>query len=273
MCMCRSRWLRRVGVLLTLAVCVCTNGCEDTGDDGAVHLASKPETDSPSRSTVAPKTERETSGINEECEALIESLVSPNTPPTEPDEGVGYGVMPEHIWTIVKKLGRHGVNAFPALVKHINDDRYVYTTTGGGGTAFGELRHKTVGSVCKDIIEGQLGDHPVPITTKGGGRLGTDGRMHRREDYFSSKGGRFSPEWVDAWWKKHRTSSLREIRIDVILWCIDREKTIGFPTEQDREKHLDPLLQRLEQLENATDEEVTPRIGEPPQPIPRDWAR
>jgi hypothetical protein len=105
-----------------------------------------------------------------------------------------------------------------------------------------------MGDVCFKIIEEQVdlaGMHYIE-------RKGTDGKDHRHQGYFSRYCGDvwYSPEGVKKWWKEHENRSLREMQIEALAWTIERERTIGFPREKDREAYLNPLLAKLNQLKN-----------------------
>ena len=77
-------------------------------------------------------------------------------------------------------------------------------------------------SVCREIVESEVWDLGPAYKL----RQGANGQEADYEGYFDAHD-------MKEWWRTSQTKTLRELRAEVIAWCIEREKRIGFATPTD----------------------------------------
>jgi hypothetical protein len=179
-------------------------------------------------------------------ELLIGELRSVNKDPNpkfEPIRGFPKdydGEAQKRIEKARRKLIHLGKDAFPILIEHLKDTSYSRSIC----TAI--LRSLSVGDVCFQIIEEQVDLAGMRYKS----REGSDGEYHVHRGYFSQycKGAWYTRDGLRKWWKEHQHRSLREMQIEALKWAIERERKIGFPEEKDRERYLNPLLEKLTTL-------------------------
>lgn len=183
--------------------------------------------------------------VHRPVEALIASLRSRNKDPNPKMDWPGH--YPEDydfhaqqdVDRAIAELERLGKTAFPALIDHVNDKEYSRSMLSS------LLRSMSVGETCFMIIESQI--ESVPGASGYKVRFGTDGQTHAHKGYFSKycDGKWYTQDGLRKWYREHRDSSLREMRIDAVKWTIAREREIGFLDERDRESYLYPLERQL----------------------------
>lgn len=140
--------------------------------------------------------------IDRDIANLIEGLVS-----RSPQPGPGSGPVPEvpaHIWKSVDGLHQLGVQTFPQLIKHFDDERYCLTEE---SRVSGNVSHCSVGYVCRHIIKAQVNKF-APV------------RMGRGRAISSFDGIPFEKKPAEEWWDKNKTKELWELQADNIRSCI-----------------------------------------------------
>ena len=153
-----------------------------------------------------------------------------------------------------QKLIDLGKDAFPILIEHINDEGYSRPCE-GSAIPSGE----SVGYVCLYILEEQVDLAGMRYKS----RTGVDGEPHGHVGFFSQfykDEENKSQNAMRRWWKEHKHLSLREMQIEALRWSIAQERRIGFPDKKDEKSYLQPLLQKLKELDPKGSE------GEPKQP-------
>ena len=131
-------------------------------------------------------------------------------------------------------LKQLGIRAFPLLVKNSGDTRYSQSMSTSIWRSF------SVGRVCVMIIGTQVDSIP--------GRYG-----YKTMPEYSWQVISLNPE---SWWKKHKSSTLLEMRIEAVKWTIEKEranyKNIGDffeMTEAQWDKEvIEPLERHLKSL-------------------------
>ncbi len=184
------------------------------------------------------------------AEDLILQLRSANKNPN-PNGEPFIGLPEDYDWEAQKevtdarrKLVALGKDAFPALIDHVDEPAYSLSFS----TAI--MRAFSVGEVCFMILKDQvdLGEMNYKF------RPGSDGKDHVFKGYFSQfSGGRwYSQDGLRTWWRGHRQMTLREMQVEALQWRIERERAVGFPGDGDRERYLQPLLEKLGALAQSS---------------------
>jgi hypothetical protein len=180
-------------------------------------------------------------------EKLIGQLRSPNKDPN-PDLEAFVGLpkdydrkAQEKVEQARGKLIELGKDAFPVLIEHLNDKGYSRSIP----TAI--LRSLSVGDVCFLIIEDQV---DLFASRRCKSRQGADGQLHVFHRYFSKycKRAWYTQAGMQAWWKEHKSQTLKEMQIEALRWDIEDERKIGFPSKEDEEEYLSPYLEKLAEL-------------------------
>jgi hypothetical protein len=181
------------------------------------------------------------------AEALIRQLRSPNKDPN-PKMGFLIDLPKDYDQKAQKKVEEAedklielGVDVFPFLIDHLNDKEYSKSIP----TSI--MRSLSVGNVCFLIIENQV---DLFASRRVKSRLGSDGKPHGFRSYFSQYCDQhwYTQNGVRKWWNEHKACSLREMQIKALLWDIEDERSIGFPTKKAEENILRPLLEQLAEL-------------------------
>jgi hypothetical protein len=176
---------------------------------------------------------------NEKVDALVRQLVSKRPAPfrsgySDPAEAVVMAnrySTPE-VESAIKSLKEMGPKVFPALVKHLGDDRYSYS---GVVAAWDNYN---VGDAVVEVLDD--------------GHYGYSGYKYRKTPSHSDGGylsfdlylrARRAEEWAE--WAK--TKSRLEIQMDFIDWCIVKENERGYIDEAQKKEVL-------EQYESARQE-------------------
>ncbi len=165
---------------------------------------------------------------SETVDALVRQLVSnrpapypSGTPDTPGAVQFGKYLTPE-VQTALKKLKSMGPAIFPALVKHIWDDRYSYSDT---VAAWGNY---TVGDAVVEVLcDGHYMHSGYKWRESPSGGAG----------YLSFK-GYLQERGYDAWTEWAKTKTRLEIQMDFIDWCIDQENARGYTDENQRRRIL-----------------------------------
>jgi hypothetical protein len=150
---------------------------------------------------------------NEQIEALIKKLVSPNKPPKIDGGGAVYPAgfdrdansRVQETWLAIQKLG---TAAFPYLIPHFDDEQYSFTTDAGSSDS-----NWSVGRACSGIVWCQL----FPTFKFEGGESRPWPPSYQVHFRLSTASG------AKAWWDTHKQKSLRELQIEVLEWTIAEE--------------------------------------------------
>jgi len=134
-----------------------------------------------------------------------------------------------------KQLTDIGKPAFPILLEFLGDRRYSKTI------AVATEHNLNVGQVCKLIVERNV--DLIGIRYKS--REGADGKTYMSQDYFRVK----YPHDIKRWWHENYQKPLKQARIDVLKWTIEREEKIGFPKGNDGKWRMDELRSKLAEIE------------------------
>jgi hypothetical protein len=128
----------------------------------------------------------------------------------------------------IASLRKMGPPIFPALIKHLHDDRYSYSEI------IEAWDNQTVGEAVIDVLSDghdMYSGYKWRHTPTGSG-----GNYLSFADYLKAK----NPEkWAE--WAKDKTKL--QIQLDFIDWCVEKEKERGFTDEVQKKE----LLERYEQ--------------------------
>jgi hypothetical protein len=181
----------------------------------------------------------------------VEALASPNPEPKIEQRDVraiGRYTLPDGFDKEAQKrvvrawdhLAGQGVAAFPALIEHLNDERYSTSIA----SPISEYWHNwSVGQVSKRIIESQIETWGPYSVGKGDPRSRPPRPHYCAKDFEQKKS-------VEVWWKAHQDKSLRDIQIEALEWTIAEEK------KQDADKYAADILylnDLLSKLQNSVD--------------------
>jgi hypothetical protein len=180
-----------------------------------------------------------------EIVALIDQLVSPNSPPDiHPPEAKypkGFDrVAQRRVSVAFVELGKLGLSAFPFLHARLGDKRYCFTRDAGPSD-----ENFSVGHVCRLIIDGHL--QPYDHYTKG---ANADPRTRPRRPYYFSRHDLEGSKAFASWWKTHKDKPMREIQIEVLEWTIAQEKQKPEDYSAEELQNLNTLLTTLRNSQN-----------------------
>jgi len=179
---------------------------------------------------------------SDDVEQLIAALVSPNKEPEceeSTDDLPRYPIDYDHAGQerVIKArdtLLSRGKNAFPKVMKHIEDTRYSFNE---------EIEphfciNFDVGHVCYRIFLVQLEVYdPLMIYQN------------------PTDPNRFwvprEPRNLEKWWKERENLSLREIQLEGAKWAYARQKQTNFLKEKTAAKVLGDLQRLIERLESS----------------------
>ena len=179
---------------------------------------------------------------NEKVDALVRRLVSKRPAPFRSGSGPitsGTYSTPE-VQEAIKSLKEMGPPIFPALVKHLGDDRYSYSEVPAGWSNF------DVGSAVIEVLDDGHYTHSGYKYRKN--PSDSYGGYVSFKDYLRARG---AEEWAE--WAKSK--SRLEIQIDFIDWCISKENERGFTDDVQKAK----VLQNYERARQR----VTKEYSEP----------
>ena len=124
----------------------------------------------------------------------------------------------------LKSLKEMGPAAFPALVKHLKDDRYSYS---------GEVAAWVNFSVGDAIVEILDDGHYMHNGYKSRETpSGSNGMLLSFKDYLKARDAEAWAEWA-------KSKSRLEIQMDFIDWCIEKENERGYIDEAQKKRILD----------------------------------
>jgi hypothetical protein len=181
---------------------------------------------------------------SENVDALVRQLVSQRPAPyrsgySDPPSAVVFGsyITPE-VAAAMKGLKALGPIVFPALAKHMGDDRYSYS-----GVVAAWLNYTVGDAVVEVLCDG----HYMHSGYKGRETpLGGAGYLSFG-DYLEDRGYEAWPQWA-------KTRTRLEIQIDFIDWCIAEEEKRGFIDEDQRKHVLDTYASARDRVRNEYSE-------------------
>jgi hypothetical protein len=154
---------------------------------------------------------------------LVEQLASPNPEPFIADEytiiyAPNYDKEAQNrIHKIRIQIEDRGLDAFPYLIEHYNDDRYSVTIETDWNACF---YNKSVRSECCNIIQSQL--EPLGAFVIDAVHAGQK-RPRYNFDFVYSK------EEMQSWLRANKNKSLRELQIEILEWTLAEEKKQNKP--------------------------------------------
>ena len=116
----------------------------------------------------------------------------------------------------LRSLKEMGPAAFPALIKHLGDDRYSFSRVEQGWLNF------SVGDAVMEILDDGHYQHGGYLTREVSAKSG--GGYLSFTDYLRERGAERWAEWAKA-------KSRLAIQMDFIDWCINKEQERGFVDE------------------------------------------
>lgn len=169
-------------------------------------------------------------------DSLVLKLVSRRPAPYP----TGYIIGPEiyitpEVDAAMQKLSHMGPQIFPALIRHLRDDRYSYSCELQG------WMNRSVGDAVRDVLsEGANCPYQYLSRATPSGHS----RCPRFEDYLRER----QPEkWAE--WAKNKTRL--DIQVDFLEWCFDKEKKQGFVDDTQRKE----ISEKYEEALNAAGNE------------------
>ena len=202
-------------------------------------------------------------GTNKEIDLLIDQLASKNADPNIPDnpglfdknkflEDTGEWDPSDQkpVSDAYYKLKAMGKDAFPFLLNHFDDQRYSHQRVSA------TFYPVSVGEACRHIIDEQVDPRGMMYKSRespNGSEMGFHFEAYVRKQFGS----------YAAYVRANRTTSLRDMRIEVAKSRIAHEKSAGFVSEEQRNQMLGSL-ERL--LENARQKPETLEL-----PVPDDF--
>lgn len=183
---------------------------------------------------------------------LIEALVS-KYPPLFPDghwPGGGGGIFgddkltPEdeegdRVLRVREQLRDIGMPAFDALISARVDERYSYSWV------YAAWRNHSVGDACFMIVESQVVFHGFGYKS----REAADGRHAVKPSYLRHLRAQ---KRLGQWWADRRGRTLRELQVESLEWTIAQERFLGFTDDEQRDRILKPLEERLAELQKQS---------------------
>ena len=166
---------------------------------------------------------------SKEVDALVLQLVSARPAPhpsgftgTTVEEDVAVPYMTSQVSNAIAKLKAMGTTALPALIKHLRDDRYSYSTV------VASWDNRTVGDAVLDVLSDghyMVSGYKVRQSPSG------SAPYLSFKDYLDTRG----PEHWSSWAKSQTRLS---IQLDFIDWCVSKEQERGFTDEAQRKDVL-----------------------------------
>ena len=153
-------------------------------------------------------------------DALVVKLVSkrPAPYPSGYSDEAPYLYMTPEVEAATKQLKRMGPPIFPALVKHLRDDRYSYSAISAA------WENCSVGDSVVDILSD---GHYMHSGYKARKTPAGFAACLSFKDYLQARGPEAWAEWA-------KTKTRLQVQLDFIEWCIKEEQERGFTDEGQR---------------------------------------
>lgn len=120
----------------------------------------------------------------------------------------------KRVWVAYGKLSGMGKEVIPALLNHIEDDRYAFSRNST------VLRNYSVGEACRELLVKKVN---APFEYK------------NCEQYLNPHA---SGKELRKWWQASKDKSLREIRLISINWTVARERLRNHEVAAERVANL-----------------------------------
>jgi len=193
---------------------------------------------------------------SEKVDVLVRQLVSQRPAPyrsgyADPPEAVVFAnryCTPE-VEAAIKSLKEMGPAEFPALVKHLRDDRYCYSDVWAAW-----LNHNVGDAVVEVLDDGHYmyGGYKTRETPSGSG-----GGYLSFDDYLDARGAEAWAEWA-------KSKSRLEIQIDFIDWCIVKENARGYIDEVQKKQILEHYEAERQRVRKENSGQNGPANGSQP---------
>ncbi|MBB6430953.1 hypothetical protein [Algisphaera agarilytica] len=144
----------------------------------------------------------------------------------------------ERIWNAKDQLKSLGLNAFPALVNAIDDERYSYSGV------YAAWRNHSVGDACFFIIQSQVEYYGYGYKSRQAPSTGSTAPSFTKPSYLYA----MRNHGLEAWWEERKYLSLQELQIEALEWTIEQEVSAGFTNPEQKKIILEPLENRLAEL-------------------------
>ena len=151
-------------------------------------------------------------------------------------------------YIIADKLRRQGKKSKALLLKHLDDNRRSVPYQAVAS------RNQTVGHTCYHILRQQIFALPKDYYYEGYWRDGADGEGYRTPYFYETNGLKpslFDRSTIRKWLKDREKKTFQEIQIEALTWILNKEKSIGFPTESDKKRYLYPLERQLKKIKDS----------------------
>jgi len=190
---------------------------------------------------------------SEQVDALVRQLVSKRPAPyrsgySDPPTAIVFAnryCTPE-VESAIKSLKELGPAVFPALVKHLGDDRYCYSDVWAAW-----LNHDVGDAVVEVLGDGHY-THSGYKSRKTLSGLG--GAYLSFDDYLKARGAEPWAEWA-------KNKSRLDIQMDFIDWCITKENELGFVDEAQRKQILGNYEAARQRVSKEYSEQIRPANG------------
>ena len=193
---------------------------------------------------------------SEQVDALVRQLVSQRPAPyrsgySDPPVVVVFAdrySTPE-VEAAIKNLKQLGPAIFPALVKHLRDDRYCYSDVWEAW-----LNHNVGNAVVEVLDDGHYmyGGYKFRETPSGSG-----GGYLSFDDYLDARGAEAWAEWA-------KSRSRLEIQMNFIDWCIVKENTRGYIDEAQKKQILEHYEAERQRVRKEYSGQNAPANGSQP---------
>jgi hypothetical protein len=189
-------------------------------------------------------------------DALVRNLVSRRPAPyrsgySDPPPAVAFADRydtPE-VEAALKSLKEMGPAAFPALVKHMGDDRYSYS-----GVVEAWLNFRVGDAVVEVLDDGHYMHSGYKYRKT---PSGSDGGYLSFAGYLEARGAEAWAEWA-------KSRSRLDIQMDFIDWCIEKENGRGFVDEAQKKKILGNYESARQRVKKEYSEPDGPANGRQP---------
>lgn len=183
---------------------------------------------------------------------LVSQLVSKRPAPLPlvgrdiPEEWTVYSFVPymtDEVSNAIQKLRQMGPSIYPYLLKHMQDDRYCYSSvmpSSIGNT--GWINFSVSHAVNEVFTHGQSigGFYKWREVSKGKGYIPPS-----FSDYIEAQGG------INKWTDKVTTKRRVDIDIAFVDWCIAEERIRGFKDKTSEKQLIHRYLKKRKEIEDA----------------------
>ena len=194
---------------------------------------------------------------SKEVDRLVLQLVSTRPAPhpngysdMTAQEEMAVPYMTTQVSNALVRLKAMGPVIFPALVRHLRDDRYSFSVIVAGWL------NLTVGDAVVEVLSD---GHEMYSGYKGRERPSGWVAYLSFEDYLRAQG---AEQWAD----RAKSKTRLEIQLDFIDWCVAKEEERGFTGEAQRERILQTYKQARDRVTKQYSKPAGPTKKEPAIP-------